>query len=172
MEGLKRAAVFCILHCEDSFLLLKRGKNPNKSKFVPPGGKIESYESPYDAMLREVKEETGLDLTEVKFCGVLSETSPTSYNWISFIYTATIPRVEKIVCDEGEFYWIPKSEVLNTDIPTADKYIYQFVANQQAFFLNAIYDKNLIMTEISDELSGDILFKNEGLSTGVLVSVE
>ena len=162
MDGLKRAAVFCILDCGDSFLLLKRDKNPNKGKFVPPGGKIEPYETPYDAMLREVKEETGLEINDIKFCGLLSETSPTSYNWISFIYIATIPKVEIIACDEGEFHWIQKSDLLKTDIPSTDKYIYQFVANQQPFVLHAIYDKNLSMTEISEEFSGEILFKKEG----------
>ena len=159
MEGLKRAAVFCLLICDGSFLLLKRSKEPNKGKLVPPGGKIEPFESPNDAVIREVKEETGLEINDITLCGILTETSPTSYNWISYIYVAHIQHTIIENCDEGEFHWIHKTNLPHIDTPATDMYIYQFVADEKQFIFHALFDETLTMLEMTDELSGQILFK-------------
>ena len=45
---------------EDQVLLLK---HPKLGKWLPPGGHIEADETPIEAALREVKEETGLSIT-------------------------------------------------------------------------------------------------------------
>ena len=66
-EGLKRVAVFCIIKSGDQYLLLKRAKAPNQGKFVPVGGKIDPYESPMQAVIRETMEETGISISAPKF---------------------------------------------------------------------------------------------------------
>jgi 8-oxo-dGTP diphosphatase len=43
-------------------LLIKRGVEPHKGHWCPPGGVIEEGESPEEATIREVREETGLDV--------------------------------------------------------------------------------------------------------------
>jgi 8-oxo-dGTP diphosphatase len=45
----------------DSVLLVKRGRAPYAGLWSFPGGKIEPNEKPRDAVLRELKEETGID---------------------------------------------------------------------------------------------------------------
>ena len=42
-------------------LLVKRGKEPGRGSWAPPSGFMESGETPEDACLRELKEETGLE---------------------------------------------------------------------------------------------------------------
>ena len=45
-------------------LLVKRANDPNKNKWCIPGGHIENEEKPLDAAIREIKEETSLELNK------------------------------------------------------------------------------------------------------------
>lgn len=51
----------------NEFLLLKRGSNENKypNFYGLPGGKVEENETPIEAVIREIKEELGLDIPNV-----------------------------------------------------------------------------------------------------------
>jgi 8-oxo-dGTP diphosphatase len=55
---------------DSKVLLIKRGKFPDKGKWVVPGGHVKYNESPEKALLREVKEETGL---KVEILGKIME---------------------------------------------------------------------------------------------------
>ena len=54
------AVVFTTLASKPSLLLIKRKKEPYKDKWAIPGGFIEMDEELEDAVVRELKEETGL----------------------------------------------------------------------------------------------------------------
>ncbi len=45
---------------ERRFVLIKRGREPQKGMWAPPSGFIEEGEDPEDTVLRELEEETGL----------------------------------------------------------------------------------------------------------------
>lgn len=119
-EGLKRTAVLCVLKQGHQFLLLKRLKEPNKDTYTPVGGKLDPYENPYDAAIRETREETGIVVPVMKYGGVLVESSPTAYNWVSFVYVAEIDFVPPPICNEGTLEWINFDDVLNVPTPKTD----------------------------------------------------
>ena len=65
----------CYLERDDRFLMLHRVKKKNdvnKDKWIGVGGHALAYESPEDCLLREVREETGLILTEYRFRGIVT----------------------------------------------------------------------------------------------------
>ena len=156
-EGIKRVAVFCIIKSGDQYLLLKRAKTPNQGKFVPVGGKIDPYESPIQAVIRETKEETGITISSPKLCGVLVETSPVNYNWVSFIYAVEIDWIPAPKCDEGELYWIQSVDLKDLDTPPTDWHIYQYIYEASLFVFSAIFDENLEMKSMVDELTGEVV---------------
>ena len=117
--------------------------------------------TPAYTVIRETFEETGLTLTECKFCGVLTETSPTNYNWVSFIYSSEIEFIEAPYCDEGELSWVHENELEDLNTPPTDLHIYQYVANNIPFVFSAEYDANLNMIALSEELSGNIISTNK-----------
>jgi 8-oxo-dGTP diphosphatase len=57
----------------DKILLNKRGVEPDKGKWSLPGGYVEWDESVPETVAREVAEETGLQVTNVKLIGVYSD---------------------------------------------------------------------------------------------------
>ena len=60
---MKRAVVAIIKNPEGKILMGKRG---DSGKYSLPAGGIEDKEHPRDALAREIKEETGLDLKKAK----------------------------------------------------------------------------------------------------------
>jgi len=157
-KGLKKVAVLCVLKCEDKFLLLKRFKEPNKDLYTPVGGKLDPFETPLQAAIRETREETGFIVKEMKYHGILTETSPAKYNWISYVYSAEIPYQTAPECNEGELAWIKTDELLNIPTPKTDWYIYKFIIKNRVFAFNAVFDVDLNLLSMQDDLSGEALF--------------
>ncbi|WP_333627555.1 NUDIX domain-containing protein [Sphingobacterium siyangense] len=151
--GLKRVATLCILRNKDKFLLLRRLKDPNKDMYVPVGGKIDPFENPDTAVTREVMEETGIRITSKQFCGILTETSPVNYNWISYVYVSDVEFVEAPYCNEGDLEWVSAKDLDSIPTPLTDLYIYDYVAKEKFFAFNAIYDSALILTELWEQYS-------------------
>jgi len=56
-------------------LLIRRGKDPFKGQWAAPGGRIEDDETAEECAIREMKEETGLDIEVGPLVGVYSEPS-------------------------------------------------------------------------------------------------
>nr|HPN70387.1 NUDIX domain-containing protein [Saprospiraceae bacterium] len=140
MNGLKRAAVSCILTNGNHLLLLKRNKSPHIGKFLPVGGKIEPYETAQDAVIREVLEETGFVIDTPIYYGSLIESSPLDhYNWISFIFAHEIPMADPPYCDEGELVWVSAQDLDQLDIPPTDLPIYKAVLSKNIFAYEATF---------------------------------
>ena len=62
----------CYIDNGDSFLMLKRTKKENdihEGLTISVGGKFEPGESPEDCIIREVKEETGIKIKNIRYFG-------------------------------------------------------------------------------------------------------
>lgn len=72
---MKRPAVTVdgIILFDDKIVLIKRRKEPFRGFWALPGGFIEYGEKAEEAVIREVKEETGLDVKIEKLVGVYSD---------------------------------------------------------------------------------------------------
>jgi 8-oxo-dGTP diphosphatase len=160
MDGLKKVASMVILRNGKQYLLLKRANDPNKGKFLPVGGKIAPFETPVDCAIRETFEETGISINRPTFFGMLTETSPMDYNWISYIYLAEIEDMTPPYCDEGELVWIAADMLGEIDTPPTDLHVYKCIDKNRKFILNATYDKDLNLVEMWEELSGEIVFQD------------
>ena len=146
-----------ILKNGDQFLLLKRKKEPNKNKYTPVGGKLDPFENPTNAAIRETYEETGIKINSVKYVGSLIETSPNKYNWNCLIYLADIPFQKEPPCNEGELKWIAKNDLLNVPTPPTDLAVYEYVLKYKPFMLNAEYDDGLNLISMWEEIEGKMI---------------
>ena len=64
--GLKKVAVLCVLQSNDGLLLLRRSKEPHLNKYIPIGGKVDAFETPRAAAIREIFEETSLKVQNLQ----------------------------------------------------------------------------------------------------------
>jgi len=66
-------AVDIIIFLDNKLVLIKRGREPFKDSFAIPGGFVEYGETVENAAIREAKEETGLDITNISLFGIYSK---------------------------------------------------------------------------------------------------
>ena len=127
----------CYIERDDSYLMMhrvKKEKDINKDKWVGVGGHFEEGESPEECLLREVREETGLELTSWKLRGVITfstDTYPTEY---MFLYTADGYTGEMIECNEGNLEWVKKSDVYDLPIWEGDKVFFRLMEEDGPVF--------------------------------------
>ena len=81
-----------------------------------PGGHIEDGESIVDGAVREVKEETGLDVKNLKSCGVINwANNKTCDRYLVFLFKTSDYSGGLIAeCDEGRNFWITIDELRGT----------------------------------------------------------
>lgn len=127
----------CYIEKDDAYLMLHRVKkvnDENHDKWIGVGGKFEAGESPEDCLLREVKEETGLTLTDYRYRGLVTFVSDEWGTEYMHLFTATGFEGEMATCDEGELVWVPKSEIENLNIWEGDKIFFRLLVNSDKFF--------------------------------------
>ena len=121
----------------DEYLMLHRVKKKNdvnQDKWIGVGGKFEDKESPEECLLREVKEETGLTLTDYRFRGIVTFASDGWETEYMHLYTATGYEGTMKECDEGNLEWVKKSEVQNLPIWEGDKIFFRLLEEDRPFF--------------------------------------
>ena len=106
--------VLCLIHTEDSYLLQDRVKNDWKG-YALPGGHIEPGESIVDAVVREMKEETGLMIKAPRLCGI-KQFPIEGGRYIVFLFETDQFEGKAVDSDEGKMYWVKKSELLNVNL--------------------------------------------------------
>ena len=101
----------CMVYSGDKILVQDR-KNPDWPGITFPGGHVEPGESFVNSVIREVKEETGLDIKDVKLCGMKQWTQRDGdYRYIVFFYKTDRFSGELTPSGEGEVFWIDKKDL-------------------------------------------------------------
>lgn len=98
---------------DDKVLLGKRAIDPDKDKWDFVGGFLKFGEDPIECAIREVKEETGLDVSIDKYMGIFMDTyGDTGYSTLNIAYTATIISGEEHADDDvAELKWFGRDEM-------------------------------------------------------------
>lgn len=140
-----KLTTLCYIEKEGQYLMLHRvvkENDMNKDKWIGIGGKFEENESPEDCLLREVREETGYQLTSYQFRGLVTFVSEKYETEYMSLFTADKFEGKPIACDEGVLEWIDKKAVYELDIWEGDKIFFKLLEEQREFFsLKLSYDK-------------------------------
>ena len=127
----------CYILQDGKCLMLHRVKKENdlnRDKWIGIGGKFEDKESPEECLVREVREETGLELTRYRYRGIVTFVSdrwPTEYMHLftADAFTGTLKE-----CDEGVLEWLDWEQL--TQIPhwEGDELFLRLLEQEEPFF--------------------------------------
>ena len=101
--------VLCLIEDGSRVLLQDRVKADWKG-YTLPGGHVEKGESFVEAVIREMKEETGLDIFEPKLVGV-KQFPIDGGRYIVMLYKATKFSGEVVSSEEGRMEWVEYSRL-------------------------------------------------------------
>ena len=145
----------CYIEKDNKYLMLHRTKKENdvnEGKWIGVGGKFEKDETPEECLLREVKEETGLILTEYKLRVVITFISDSWETEYMYLFTANEFTGELITCDEGELKWVEKDRILNLNIWEGDKIFLKKMIEEDNFFtLKVVYEGDKLIESVLED---------------------
>ena len=101
--------VLCLIQDGDKILLQNRVKKDWKG-YTFPGGHVEPGESFVDAVKREMKEETGLDIINPKLAGI-KQFPIEDGRYIVLLFKAEQFSGELVSSEEGQMEWVDRSNL-------------------------------------------------------------
>lgn len=135
---------------DNKYLLLYRNKKKNdlnEGKWIGVGGHVEKSETIDEAVIREVKEETGLDVHSLKCNGEVLFIN-NDYQEMMYVYEIDDFSGELIDCNEGKLQWIDIDKMYDLPMWEGDKAYLPLLKEKQYFKMKIIYkDKELVGVE-------------------------
>lgn len=127
------AAVAAIIESEGEILLAVRGNNPGLGLLDLPGGFIDHHETVEDALIRELKEELGLDVGPreslyPRYMGSFPNTyhyRGITYETVDMFYHIVLDHKPHLKADDdvAELLWVPR------DVIPIDKIAFPSIRN-------------------------------------------
>lgn len=136
----------CFVTNSNDVLLMKRAAHkrvfPNRYNGV--GGHIERNEDPLSGARREIHEETGLQVRDLRLRAVYNIDTKAETGITLFVFTAVSDSREFTANNEGTLHWIAKNTVLEydlvEDLPTILPRILDMNVDDTPLFVHVSYD--------------------------------
>lgn len=113
---------------------IKKKNDLNEDKWVGIGGKFEDKESPEECNAREVYEETGLEVKNVRYCGIVTFVSDKWETEYMHIFHTLDFSGELKECDEGVLEWVEIQKLYSLPIWEGDKIFFKLIEQNVPFF--------------------------------------
>ncbi|MDR2546966.1 MAG: 8-oxo-dGTP diphosphatase [Lachnospiraceae bacterium] len=137
----------CYIQQDGKTLMLFRNKKENdinKGKYIGLGGRFEPGESPEECLLREVREEAGVVLTNYRFRGMVTFLTKDEDSLPIYIFVFTANSYEGTIndeCDEGELTWIETKKITEIPLWEGDHLLWKWLQADEGFFsAKFVYD--------------------------------
>lgn len=149
-----KLGTICYIDNGRELLLLHRNKKANdvhEGKWISVGGKLEAGESPEECAVREIKEETGLDVHGMELRGIITFPEFTAQeDWYTYVFHVRDFSGQLIDCQEGTLEWVPYEEVLDKPTWEGDLTLFRWILEGAPLFsAKFTYDDNNQLTDHS-----------------------
>lgn len=140
-------ATLCYLqHAGQTIMIhrIKRSDDIHLGKWNGLGGKFEPGESPEECVIREVREESGLELRQPRLCGLLVFPAFKGDDWYVFVFTANEFSGELQENHEGYLEWIPDDRLGSLPLWPSDHIFLPWIRQGKFFSAKFVYEGNEI----------------------------
>lgn len=126
----------CMIEDKHGRMLVQDRLNPNWPGITFPGGHVEAGESFADAVIREIKEETGLTIAHPRLCGVKQFQTEDGCRYVVLFYKTSQFSGRLKGSEEGSVFWIAKSDLLKYELAQGFADMYRVFEDEE---LSEIY---------------------------------
>ncbi len=147
--------VLAFIEHNDEVLMIERSKKDAFAyqKLNGIGGHIEKGEDPLTAIRREVKEESGLEITKFNLNAVIFIDVETEKGVCVFVFSTLYEGGKLQSSNEGELVWVKKNDLTNQnvveDVPLIMELIEESKKDSKVKYLQHTYiNQELIITRI------------------------
>lgn len=123
--------VSAVIRDGDKLLFVRRGREPYAGCWALPGGKVRRYEPHRHALVREVREETGLTVSPERVAGVAEAIDPElGYHFVIVAYFVSVGGGELRAGDDAAATaWLSRQQIQDLPLtPDLDSYLTKFDA--------------------------------------------
>ncbi len=138
-----KLATLCYLRRNSHTLMMHRNKRANdihKGKWNGLGGKLNPGESPEQCVVREVREECGLQIRHPRYHGLLMFADFKGEDWFVWVFSATEFEGELKENGEGTLAWIPDAELPRLPLWPSDLIFLPWLESDKIFSARFQYD--------------------------------
>ncbi len=150
-----KLATLVYLKHEGKTLMIHRVKKQadiHAGKWNGLGGKLEAGESPEACAIREVREESGLEVGNLRYGGLLVFAGFKGEDWYVWVFTAGQFKGQLIDSPEGRLQWIPDEQVRALPLWPSDLLFLDWLEAGKLFSARFVY------TEQDEMLDYEVTF--------------
>ena len=106
----------CLIYDEDKILVQEKKNTGIEGGLLFPGGHVESSESLLNSVIREMKEETGLDIVNPQPCGFKDWILDDGTRYLVLLYKTNQFSGNLKASDEGRVFWLDRKDIPNANL--------------------------------------------------------
>lgn len=137
----------CLIYDGDKILVQNRNKS-DWNGIVLPGGHVEKKESFKDAIIREIKEETNLDIYNPKLVGVKQFQTEKDHRYVVFLFKTNEFEGKLQSSDEGEVMWVNRDDLTNMNLVEDFMDLLEVFENENLHEFIYVKEKNTLKKRI------------------------
>lgn len=138
-----KLATLCYVKQDGKTLMLHRIKKENDmhaGKWNGLGGKLEPGETPEECAVREIQEESGLQVRSLRLHGIITFPAFDGVDdWYTYLFTASDFQGSLIDSPEGVLAWIDDRELLSLNLWPGDRIFLPWLERPGFFSAKFIY---------------------------------
>lgn len=137
-----RVQVSCIAVRDGQIAMIQKLNPVYKTymKYIPPGGHVETYETAEQACIREMREETGLEVDGLELVGVITFLNrEVEYHSVAFLFAASEVKgtLASLEPDKQTSHWVELDGIKDNErVPGYHRDFLDHILNRRGF-LNA-----------------------------------